>query len=137
MCVLFLHLSYKIKFLPCDIMWTPLTIVLSRRLFVHSCSVQHVRARGRNIGDKLVFTYIIDKMGVHDNADSKYSVMGASSFSKLAPKRPNTVVFNDTPSKIQKYEDTQQTVQTENVDKGIISLQQQRKSLPVYRLRKR
>ncbi|KOC71150.1 Putative ATP-dependent RNA helicase DHX33 [Habropoda laboriosa] len=76
-------------------------------------------------------------MGVHDNADSKYNVMGASSFSKLAPKRPTTVVFNDTPSKIQKHEDGQQNVPIENVDKGSISLQQQRKSLPVYRLRKR
>ncbi|OAD46999.1 Putative ATP-dependent RNA helicase DHX33, partial [Eufriesea mexicana] len=76
-------------------------------------------------------------MGVHDNADSKYIVMGTSSFSKLAPKRPTTVVFNESPSKIQKHEDSQQNVQTENVDKGSISLQQQRKSLPVYRLRKR
>ncbi|XP_012344438.1 ATP-dependent RNA helicase DHX33 [Apis florea] len=76
-------------------------------------------------------------MGVHDNADSKYIVMGNSNFSKLAPKRPTTVVFNDSPSKIPKHEDNQQNVQTENVDKGSITLQQQRKSLPVYRLRKR
>ncbi|XP_017889459.1 ATP-dependent RNA helicase DHX33-like [Ceratina calcarata] len=76
-------------------------------------------------------------MGVHDNADSKYSVMGTSGFSKLAPKRPNTVVFNENPNKIARHEDNQQNVQTENTDKGNISLQQQRKSLPVYRLRKR
>lgn len=84
-----------------------------------------------------VFTLIIVDMGVHDNADSKYIVMGTSSFSKLAPKRPTTVVFNESSSKIQKFEDNQQNVQAENVDKGNISLQQQRKSLPVYKLRKR
>lgn len=76
-------------------------------------------------------------MGVHDNADSKYIVIGNSSFSKLASKRPNTVVFNESSSKLQKYEDNQQNIQAENVDKGNINLQQQRKSLPVYRLRKR
>lgn len=84
-----------------------------------------------------VFILIIGDMGVHDNADSKYNVMGTSSFSKLAPKRPTTVVFNEGPSKIPKHEDSQQNVQTENADKGNISLQQQRKTLPVYRLRKR
>lgn len=76
-------------------------------------------------------------MGVHDNADSKYIVIGNSSFSKLASKRPTTVVFNESSSKIQKYEDNQQNIQAENVDKGNINLQQQRKSLPVYKLRKR
>ncbi|KAK1117675.1 putative ATP-dependent RNA helicase dhx33 [Melipona bicolor] len=76
-------------------------------------------------------------MGVHDNADSKYIVIGNSSFSKLASKRPTTVVFNESSSKIQKYEDNQQNIQAENADKGNINLQQQRKSLPVYKLRKR
>ncbi|XP_043511713.1 ATP-dependent RNA helicase DHX33 isoform X2 [Frieseomelitta varia] len=76
-------------------------------------------------------------MGVHDNADSKYIVIGNSSFSKLASKRPTTVVFNESSSKISKFEDNQQNIQAENVDKGNINLQQQRKSLPVYKLRKR
>lgn len=89
------------------------------------------------VGTLAVFILIFGNMGVHDNADSKYIVMGNSNFSKLAPKRPTTVVFNDSPSKIPKHEDSQQNVQTENVDKGNITLQQQRKSLPVYRLRKR
>ena len=106
----------------------------SRRLFIHSCSVQHVRTREHiYYQEDLIFV----DMGVHDNADSKYIVMGNSSFSKLAPKRPTTVVFNESSSKIQKFEDNQQNVQAENVDKGNISLQQQRKSLPVYKLRKR
>lgn len=83
-----------------------------------------------------VSSTILGDMGVHDNADSKYNVLGTSSFSKLAPKRPTTVLFNDSPSKIQKHEDGQ-TVQAENADKGNVSIQQQRKSLPVYRLRKR
>lgn len=79
------------------------------------------------------------EMGVHDNADSKYNVMGTSSFSKLALKRPNTVVFVDSPVKVQKHEESQSFQQNaENTDNpGNLSLHQQRKSLPVYRLRKR
>ncbi|KAK1116424.1 hypothetical protein K0M31_019063 [Melipona bicolor] len=49
----------------------------------------------------------------------------------------NRCVFNESSSKIQKYEDNQQNIQAENADKGNINLQQQRKSLPVYKLRKR
>ncbi|CAD1472068.1 unnamed protein product [Heterotrigona itama] len=72
-------------------------------------------------------------MGVHDNADSKYIVIGNSSFSKLASKRPTTVVFNESSSKIQKYEDNQQNIQAENADKGNVNLQQQRKLLEEIR----
>nr|XP_033325268.1 ATP-dependent RNA helicase DHX33 isoform X2 [Megalopta genalis] len=75
-------------------------------------------------------------MGVHDHTDSKYNVINTAGFSKLTAKRPTTVVFNETPNKIKKNEDSQHGL-TETVDKGNISLQQQRKSLPVYRLRKR
>ncbi|XP_043488176.1 ATP-dependent RNA helicase DHX33 [Polistes fuscatus] len=78
-------------------------------------------------------------MGVHDNAESKYNVMGTSSFSKLAPKRPNTVVFGENPAKVQKHEENNSSFQNvENMESGNInSVHQQRKSLPVYRLRKR
>jgi hypothetical protein len=85
-------------------------------------------------------------MGVHDNADSKYSLMGSgSSFSKFAVKRSNVVVLNDSPSKLPKHEELQPTVQrdqggaqhAEFTDKISISLQQQRKQLPVYKLSKR
>ncbi|XP_047365185.1 ATP-dependent RNA helicase DHX33-like isoform X2 [Vespa velutina] len=79
-------------------------------------------------------------MGVHDNADSKYNVMGTSSFSKLAPKRPNTVVFGESPAKVQKHEESSGSSfsNVENTtEPGSTSVHQQRKSLPVYRLRKR
>ncbi|XP_014610634.1 PREDICTED: putative ATP-dependent RNA helicase DHX33 [Polistes canadensis] len=78
-------------------------------------------------------------MGVHDNAESKYNVMGTSSFSKLAPKRPNTVVFGENPAKVQKHEENNSSFQNvENMESGNVnSFHQQRKSLPVYRLRKR
>ncbi|XP_016841401.1 ATP-dependent RNA helicase DHX33 [Nasonia vitripennis] len=93
-------------------------------------------------------------MGVHDNADSKYSLMGSggggSGFAKLPAKRPNTVVFGEgSPRnkllKQQQLEDakrlvsgrTQQQQQSEITDKMKISLQQQRKSLPVYRLKQK
>ena len=75
-------------------------------------------------------------MGVHDNMDSKYNSMGSSSFSKLTPKRPNTVIFNETPNKISKPEDKQNNLNDPS-DKSKISIQQQRKALPVYKLRKR
>ncbi|XP_011495049.1 PREDICTED: putative ATP-dependent RNA helicase DHX33 [Ceratosolen solmsi marchali] len=85
-------------------------------------------------------------MGVHDNADSKYSLMGSgSSFSKFAVKRSNVVVLNDSPSKLLKHEDQTSTQReqggaqqhSEFTDKISISLQQQRKQLPVYKLSKR
>ncbi|XP_046467981.1 ATP-dependent RNA helicase DHX33 [Neodiprion pinetum] len=96
-------------------------------------------------------------MGVHDNMDSKYSAMGTSSFSKLAPKRPTTVVFGDTNAKRCKNEDCQQSTLSKVTEDSVAtseqasstsstltinppqhnSLQQQRKSLPVYKLRKR
>ncbi|KAF7384800.1 hypothetical protein HZH68_014412 [Vespula germanica] len=77
-------------------------------------------------------------MGVHDNADSKYNVMGTSSFSKLAPKRPNAVVFGESPAKVQKHEESSSSFSNvENTEAGNASVHQQRKSLPVYRLRKR
>ncbi|XP_015186996.1 PREDICTED: putative ATP-dependent RNA helicase DHX33 [Polistes dominula] len=78
-------------------------------------------------------------MGVHDNAESKYNVMGTSSFSKLAPKRPNTVVFGENPAKVEKREENISSFQNvDNMESGSVnSIQQQRKSLPVYRLRKR
>lgn len=77
-------------------------------------------------------------MGVHDNTDSKYNVMGSSSFSKIAPKRPATIVtFGESPNKIQKHEDVQNSQSGNGQDKPNVSLHQQRKSLPVYRLRKR
>lgn len=95
-------------------------------------------------------------MGVHDNMDSKYSVMGGgSSFSKLTPKRPIPIVFgdNNNPSNSKKQKsnedgncsktDDNQTPKTSeqhnqtNVTVNNNNIQQQRKSLPVYRLRKR
>lgn len=80
----------------------------------------------------------LSTMGVHDNADSKYNVMGTSSFSKLAPKRPNTVVFGENPAKLQKHEESGSSFSNvENTEAGNASVHQQRKSLPVYRLRKR
>lgn len=78
-------------------------------------------------------------MGVHDNTDSKYHLIGTSSFSKLTPKRPTTVTFNnDGPSnKRQKTNEIDNQKKNESFDKNSLSIQQQRKSLPVYRLRKR
>ncbi|XP_014488584.1 PREDICTED: putative ATP-dependent RNA helicase DHX33 [Dinoponera quadriceps] len=78
-------------------------------------------------------------MGVYDNLDSKYNMMGASSFSKLAPKRPNTVVFGAGPSKVQKTseeEAAQQAASVPEKDKDANGFQKCRKSLPVYRHRK-
>lgn len=75
-------------------------------------------------------------MGVHDNADSKYNVMGSSSFSKLAPKRPTTIVYGEPSNKVAKLEDSRNST-LETPDKLNINIQQQRKSLPVYKLRKR
>ncbi|XP_011299036.1 putative ATP-dependent RNA helicase DHX33 isoform X1 [Fopius arisanus] len=77
-------------------------------------------------------------MGVHDSTDSKYNVMGSSSFSKLTPKRPNTVhFFNDgPPNKIHKHE-TPEGHQNGVEVKSNPNIQQQRKALPVYKHRKR
>lgn len=78
-------------------------------------------------------------MGVHDdNLDSKYGVIGKplSSFTKIAPKRPNTIVFHDKPNKIAKTDVAQNDV-AEISEKTKITIQQQRKSLPVNRIRKK
>ncbi|XP_012278614.1 putative ATP-dependent RNA helicase DHX33 [Orussus abietinus] len=75
-------------------------------------------------------------MGVHDNADSKYSAMGSSGFSKLTPKRPTPVIFGESTMKVPRMDESQNVGQ-KGPDKVNLSLQQQRKSLPVYRLRKR
>ncbi|XP_066583153.1 ATP-dependent RNA helicase DHX33-like [Prorops nasuta] len=77
-------------------------------------------------------------MGVHDNVDSKYNTMRTSSFSKLTPKRPNTVVFGDSQNnKVPKHEDSQQFQKDPSLDKITLNLLQQRKALPVYKLRKK
>ncbi|XP_015609898.1 ATP-dependent RNA helicase DHX33 [Cephus cinctus] len=79
-------------------------------------------------------------MGVHDNSDSKYSLMGSSSFHKLTPKRPTPVVFGESANKQQKTEGSLTSSSPKHPkppDKTNLTLQQQRKSLPVYRLRKR
>lgn len=83
-------------------------------------------------------------MGVHDNLDSKYNLVGTSNFHKFGVKRPactNDTIGSTSSTKIMKSE-KQSTPQT-NVnnshfaDKINMSLQQQRKSLPVYKLRKK
>ncbi|EFN89703.1 ATP-dependent RNA helicase DHX33 [Harpegnathos saltator] len=77
-------------------------------------------------------------MGVYDHLDSKYNMMGASSFSKLAPKRPNTIVFGAGPSKVQKMneEEVQQAANAPDKDKNPNGFHKCKKSLPVYRHRK-
>lgn len=93
-------------------------------------------------------------MGVHDNADSKYSLMGSgagpsSGFSKLVAKRPGSgddgtgAADNGASlSKIHKFEEPKKTSTSNGKsseivpDKVGISLQQQRKALPVFRLKK-
>ncbi|XP_014218187.1 putative ATP-dependent RNA helicase DHX33 [Copidosoma floridanum] len=74
-------------------------------------------------------------MGVHDNTDSKFG---------LLKKRPaSLVVFPEGPSKLLKREDsskqpTANGFRANNLpEKPVLSLQQQRKSLPVYKLRKK
>ncbi|KAJ8686582.1 hypothetical protein QAD02_022376 [Eretmocerus hayati] len=81
-------------------------------------------------------------MGVHDQADSKYSMMGSPS--KLGAKRPNVVLFNGNSSpakksKNQSDENSDQRPGCSNgpTNKANVSLQQQRKTLPVYKLRKK
>lgn len=78
-------------------------------------------------------------MRVHDDADSKYNVMGKSS--KMAMKRPNTVVFHEKSNKVQKMNENNQcnnsTKTTKTNDKVNVSVHQRRKSLPVYMHRKR
>ena len=86
-------------------------------------------------------------MGVHDQADSKYSLMGAgnnsiSNFAKLTAKRPSSEVFchgsnNSKHAKIEESVQKKQQVQIPEVILEKTSLQQQRKALPVYRLRKK
>lgn len=76
-------------------------------------------------------------MRVHDDADSKYGVMGKSS--KLTMKRPNTIVFGK-PNKMQKINEDRQCNAASiarNNDKSNVGLYQKKKSLPVYMLRKR
>lgn len=76
-------------------------------------------------------------MRVHDDADAKYTAMGKSS--KLAMKRPNTIVYGKT-NKMQKLSEDRQcnTVNVaRNNDKPNVGLYQRKKSLPVYILRKR
>lgn len=82
------------------------------------------------------FEWLRGEMRVHDDADPKYSAMGKSS--KLAMKRPSTVVFRENSSKAQKTsEDNGVANATRNSDKTVVGLHQRRKSLPVYILRKR
>lgn len=75
-------------------------------------------------------------MGVHDNTDSKYNY---SSFSKLTPKRPvPKILFDKNTTKKQKLDEDHQQASTLNDKHSIHSnIQQQRESLPVYRLKKR
>lgn len=76
-------------------------------------------------------------MGVHDKPDSKFGLIKKRSASNN--------VFPENPSKILKNEDTnkQNNCTTKNgnndnhLDKNALSLQQQRKALPVYKLRKK
>ena len=74
-------------------------------------------------------------MGVHDdNLESKYGVINkSSSFSKLAPKRPGAVIFHDKPNKLTKNDDPN----TEVNEKTRSNILQQRKQLPVNRIRKK
>jgi len=109
----------------------------------NSCSAQHVLASG--IYDTRVHVRAAhttsgarSEMRVHDDADPKYSAMGKSS--KLAMKRPSTVVFRENFSKVQKMttEDSSRSVNTtKNSDRTNVGFHQRRKSLPVYMLRKR
>ncbi|KAH0554200.1 ATP-dependent RNA helicase DHX33 [Cotesia glomerata] len=75
-------------------------------------------------------------MGVHDNADSKYNVINGTSFSKLTPKKPTVVNFGEMSNNKITEKETNQKNKLIN-DKNTLNLQQQRKSLPVYKLRKR
>ncbi|XP_057329367.1 ATP-dependent RNA helicase DHX33 isoform X2 [Microplitis mediator] len=75
-------------------------------------------------------------MGVHDNADSKYSVINGANFSKFIPKKPTIVNFGETSSNKVLENETNQKDKIIN-DKTNINIQQQRKSLPVYKLRER
>lgn len=86
-----------------------------------------------------MYSYIatLVKMGVYDHLDSKYNMMGASSFSKLAPKRPNTVVFGAGPSKVQKMNEEEVQQPAPEKDKDPDALHKCRKTLPVYHHRKR
>ncbi|XP_058794308.1 ATP-dependent RNA helicase DHX33 [Phymastichus coffea] len=89
-------------------------------------------------------------MGVHDNLDSKYSALSRAnpSFPKFGGgKRPSKDAPSEAPSsnKIAKRGQQKPIAQRASIDNGVAqaadgtsnSLQQQRKSLPVYRLRKR
>lgn len=75
-------------------------------------------------------------MGVHDNADSKYSVINGTNFLKFTPKKPTLVNFGETSSNKVLENETNQKDKILN-DKSNINVQQQRKSLPVYKLRER
>ena len=73
-------------------------------------------------------------MGVYDFAESKYNI-GSSSFSKIAPKRPTIVTFNEKPNKVQKTEENQNS-SAETLNKTSNELHKDRKSLPVHIHRK-
>ncbi|XP_071572298.1 ATP-dependent RNA helicase DHX33 isoform X1 [Temnothorax nylanderi] len=75
-------------------------------------------------------------MRVHDDADPKipkYNAMGKSS--KLAMKRPGTVVFRENSAKVQKTSEDSRVGNATNSDRTNVGWR--RKSLPVYILRKR
>ena len=77
-------------------------------------------------------------MGVHDNADSKYSMMAGTA--KLGAKRPPTTVVFHGNSKQMKREEQQQQQRNNEIgpdNKSFAAIQMQRKTLPVYRLRKK
>lgn len=128
---------------------TSATVIFAERAFKkrrrNSCSVQHVFDGARPCstsaanGISRIRARGVNEMRVHDDADSKYNVMGKSS--KMALKRPNTVVFREKSNKVQKINENNQCNNsvntTKNNDKLNVSLHQRRKSLPVYMHRKR